>query len=467
MNETVRLRTRFRPLPHQIPALCADSGITFVVGGLGSGKSYAASQRLVTWALRNPYRKDKTPTKWLVLGKDYSLLVNEQMQYCLTRIEEIEGNLPLVKRVLRHPDPQIELVHGQTIHFRSGADPSRLRGHQYDGCWGDELEFMDAKAFTVALSRQRSADRIRFIGTTSPERVTSSWVWPMLTGEHEKFNEIRAKTPVRVFRWKSSDNKSNEAEVLSTIEAVLNAFSPNQARQELDGLFLGAEVMEAPAIEYAKAFVPTVRLTSALDATGAVLGVDLGRTEDFTWLVVLNRSGVVLAQDRFNITTPGVSRDRFYVYAEQRCLDLVSRFKIPLVKVDTALHGAAFADNLKQKLMGRARVDGFRTDASRRKSEAVEALAVALSNGQVRVPNSVVTPSGTAIQVQHVDQLRHEFSDLIVEDKYGYRTFNHRQGGHDDGVVALALAWQGLGRAPGARDLTGFFRPIPGMGYTT
>jgi len=449
------LRTRWTPNGKQEQVLVSDTGIDLIVGGLGSGKSDVGALKLLRWALRYPRRKDGSPSKWLILGPDFSLLREEQMQKILeaaTNLGELSYKA-VVKRVCIGQDPRIYLSSDQVLLCRSGTEPKRMRGHQFSGMWQDEAEFQEEAAFTMALTRMRSADAIRAVVTTSPQTVRNSWVWPILSGTHDGYNKLREKTEVRVHRWRSRDNLANEAEVLEAIGAALEAGSPGATSQELDGLFLGThEAPDRGVFDYEPAFVSRLVLAPE-QARAAVLGVDLGKQHDFTWLTVLSETGVVLFMQRLNASTINAPRDAFYPWVERRIVEIVTRFAVPVVKIDTAMQGASFAETLRRVLAGRARVDGYATDAPKRKSQAIEALGVALSRRAVQIPAVWVGSQGVEHQVEHVLQLRREFAELQADEKDALRTFTHPLGGHDDGVVSLALAYQGLARrVPMRRD---------------
>jgi hypothetical protein len=454
---TAIVSTVWRPNPKQERVLVPDVGIDLIVGGLGSGKSDVGALKLLRWALRYPRRKDGSPTKFLILGPDFSLLREEQMQKILdhaARLQEL-GYASIVKRVCYGQHPSIYLCHDQELLCRSGTEPKRMRGHQFEGMWMDEAEFQQERAFTLALSRMRSAPAIRAVATTSPQTVRNSWIWPLLSGTHDGYNKLRERTPVRVHRWRSTDNTANDPEVLGAISAALEAGSPGTAAQELDGLFLGThEAPDLGAFDYSKAFVTRISL-GANEARAAVLGVDLGKQQDFTWLTILSQTGVVLFMQRFNASTVNAPRDAFYPWVERRIVTLVEQWRIPLVKIDTAMQGASFSETLRRALGSKARVEGYGTDAPKRKAQAIEALGVALSRRAVQIPDVWVGPDGEEHKVDFVLQLKRELSELQVDERDGYRTFNHPPGAHDDGIVSVALAAHGLavGR-PAGGDLT-------------
>jgi hypothetical protein len=255
------------------------------------------------------------------------------------------------------------------------------------------------------------------------------------------------------FRWSSRQNHANTAGVLGTVRAVLEATGPGLSAQELEGRFPGTP--EAPAtgvLDYGRAFVGEVAL-SVEEALPFVVAVDVGETVDFTWPSVVSRRGVVLHMERWNAGSPGVPRATFYGYLEDQVYDLAIKWRVRLVAFDVAKAGKPVAQTLERRFAKlpegqRPRVVMVDTSAPRKKAEIVEALGVALSNAGLRVPSAWKVGSDRR-EVANVGQLRKELEELTAtETGPGRRSFNHPPGGHDDGVVSLALAWNALTSAP-------------------
>lgn len=453
--------TAWEPHAYQAPLLTIDAGVILAIGALGSGKSEPGALKLIQWALRHPRRADGRPTKWYVIGPDFSLIRQEQMGKLLEHCRRIQ--LPGVGRVVRRVtygiDPRIVLMHGQVILGRSATDPDRLRGHEIDGFWGDEVQEWDEKAFRIAFSRLRSASAIRVVLTGSPED-TPGWLWHMLSGKHPGYNALRDQlakngTGFYAFRWRSSQNTANQEGVLGALRTVMDATAGTTSAQELEGRFPGTH--EAPLlmgeIDYAPAMVDRLEL-SPTQAVGYSLGVDVGETRDFSWLTVLSRDGVVLAQDRFNVSTPGVPRQGFYPFLERRVEQVARRFGVKVVVVDTSRAGAGVAQHLAIALGSFATVVGVDTGAGNKKSDLLEVMGTAMSRGDLRVPERWGGGKETT-EVQWVDYLKKELSELQpTEYGKGRRRWDHPAGGHDDGPVALALAYHGLSSA----RVAGMFR---------
>lgn len=437
--------------PAQAKVISESTGIIAVVAGIGGGKSDMGAWFSNGWAL-DLRRADGSPPVIGIVGRDLPLVRKVQLAKMMKLLRRLDAPLAAIVRggedgFYGGNDPRIEFANGATALGFSGRDPDRMAGHELDAVWIDEADLQPEAVFTMALERQRAGRAPRIIVTSSPR--LSGWMRSLLRGDDKRWDDLKARGIVRVYRSRSADNPHLSSEQLALIRAAVEAHTPGLAAQELDGLLLGTE--EAPAVgalDVSRAFVERHEFTAPPRA--AVLGVDLGKTVDFTWLVVLDTTGVLIHQERFNAGTPGVPRDGFYPWVEAHVARLVSEWRIPVVRLDAAMHGASFAESLGKVLKDKARVEGYRTDSPRRKSEAIEALGVAMASARILVPQKWCAPDGRERRVAHVDQLAREFQELVATQRGGSRTFDHPQGGHDDGVVALALAAQAI-EHPGAR----------------
>jgi hypothetical protein len=471
---TAKLVTKFVAHDAQRPMLAVERGIIMSSGALGSGKSEPGSLMLLRWALRYPRREDGQPTQWYAIAPDFRRIRRELFKKLLGHCRKLPVNV--VKRVTFGLDPKIVLCHGQTIYGASANDPDRLRAYEIDGAWWDEIEQIPEKAFRIGTSRLRSTDAIRIVMTGSPEDAPS-WNWNLISGESERHNKIRQQllesgSGFWCFRWASAENKSNDPGVLGTVRAVLEASEEGISVQELEGRYPGTH--EAPTVgvvDYQKAFVASLPL-NAREATPAVLGVDVGETHDYTWLTVLGKTGVVLYMERWNADSPSMQRGTFYLDADKRIREVATLFRVPVVVIDIAKAGKPVSQYLAAGLESKAKVESYATDAVGKKVAAIEALMVALSRGDVKVPLKWIAPDGTEHVVNEVSQLRKEFSELIRKDVgQGKRQFHHPQGGHDDGIVSLALALHGLGKRAVEVDLSPWLKgnklQVPGSKWAT
>jgi hypothetical protein len=458
----VLMRTGFSPLADtgQSAALSCDDGVDVLVGGVGSGKSLPAAFKLLKWIRRYPTRTNGLPSDWFVLGPSLKTVVDSMFK----KIHEADSYFerPIIDRELPGlADPRLLCVNGATIYGRSGTNPLEYKSYEIEGFWMDEASEQSLLAFAMAMSRERNASALRAIITTNPRL---GWIWSFVKGVLpsgadvegrdviEAFQKIREVLDVRVHRWDVRKNTTNKAQVLDGISAVLDAVRTDLSRQEVGGLFLGGEIESKHFVGLDKAFGKTLRLGNA---RAEVVGVDLGQTVDWTWFVAMDQRGIVLAQDRFQGHSVPVPREEFYAYVLDRLLGFCSKWGARMVKIDIAMHGRAFAQALaadeRTKRMG-LEVEGYQTDSNVRKSEAINALDVSFSRGAIQVPSMWINGNGDQVLVDNVDTLRREIEELVIEESSSGRvSYDHCQGGHDDGVVALALAWQGLVSKPRLR----------------
>lgn len=441
-----------------------DAGIDIGVAGVGAGKSQSAGAKMLMWPLRHPRRKNGTPTEGVIIGKDYRMIRANQFEEVLAKArdmwtwdEQARALVPfpyeaVITKVVGGDEPRIEFSNGTKLHGFSSTTLDRMRSFQFDYTWIDESEFQPREAITMGLNRMRGADPIRMVITSSPAGASEGWLWAIISGKFPEWDELRRSTPIRVHRFTSADNPTLSPATLATIRAAMNAQRPGLATQELDGKFLGTE--EAPlqgAFDWSRAFAGRLQL-SREESKPVVLGVDLGAKHDWTVLVVMSAAGVVLELERFKESTVAIAEESFFPYVESRIISMLAKHGIPLVVMDTAWTGASLAQFLGQKLGDRAQVLGFKTDQQGKRDQLIEELGSAMSSGRVRIPTQWTGADGAEHQVDNHELFRLECVKLLVEHVGLKRHFKHPQGGHDDIIVATALAFHGLvTSAPGAQ----------------
>lgn len=165
------------------------------------------------------------------------------------------------------------------------------------------------------------------------------------------------------------------------------------------------------------------------DGRAYVIGVDWGRHNDFTVLTVLDaKDRAVVAVDRFT--------DIAYEVQMQRLKALYARFPRAQILAESNSMGGPLIEALKRMSLP---VRQFQT-TSASKAEAVESLALAFETGAIRIP-----PVPWLI------------NELMAFDQErlasGAMRYAAPRGGHDDGVMSLAIAWSGLAVRPAARTL--------------
>lgn len=150
-----------------------------------------------------------------------------------------------------------------------------------------------------------------------------------------------------------------------------------------------------------------------------VAGVDWGKLEDFTAIIVLDDQGRMAALERFNRVD----------YAQQlgRLTALVERFWPSPIVAERNSMGEPLIEQLQRQGLP---VQPFTTTAAS-KQMAIDALALALERGSISLlPDPVLIAELQAYEATRLSS--------------GMLRYGAPPGMHDDCVMALALAWQAL-----------------------
>lgn len=154
-----------------------------------------------------------------------------------------------------------------------------------------------------------------------------------------------------------------------------------------------------------------------------VIGVDWGRHNDFTVFTVLNHLGQLVHLERFT--------DIGYELQVGRLKSLWQRFDRCPILAESNSMGGPLIERLQRENLN---VRPFNT-TNASKSEAIEALSLALENGQLAMPDD--------------DRIAVLKSELLAYDQERLPSGQIRYGAprnqHDDAVMSLAIAWHGKG----------------------
>lgn len=224
-------------------------------------------------------------------------------------------------------DLRVDLYGGARIDFRSADRPEFLRGHGIDSLVMDECATMKRHTWDEIL-RPSIIDRrghVVFIGTPKGDNHFHELY---IRGQDAKEPEYQS------FQFSSYDNpfldrkelESTRAEMPSRLfdQEIMAQFTEN-----IGGVFRG--VRECVRGDY----------EAPVDGKGYVMGVDLGRYEDFTVIVVARKDTMqVVAFDRF--------KDINWSLQEQRILNLAGLYK-PRVLIDQGQVGDAVLESLRRR----------------------------------------------------------------------------------------------------------------------
>ena len=164
-------------------------------------------------------------------------------------------------------------------------------------------------------------------------------------------------------------------------------------------------------------------------------GLDLARLQDWTVFTIWDRTGKLVAWDRFNLVD--------WELQKARVAQLSKIYGNPLTHVDSTGIGDPIFDDLSR--MGMNAVE-YKISSNERKRALIDELAVRIGAGQIRYPRIPVFIE----ELNRFEAKRANEAALTVR-------YEAPSGGTDDFVISAALAMQGLPRpsmlatlAPGA-----------------
>ncbi len=301
----------------------------------------------------------------------------------------------------------ILLPDGGSIRVRSGDDPDSLRGASLDLAVLDEAAFLREAIWTAAIRPTLSDRRGKALFLSTPNGIGNwfyriytfgldptrpewhAWTFPTSTNPHIPADEIEAA-------WRDLPERIFRAEYLA------------EFTDDAGGVFRGV---------LAAATLDSTLETIILPEHRYVMGVDWGRVDDFTVGAVLDATDrALVALDRFNGVGWELQRGRLRALAE--------RWQPVLIYAENNSIGSPNIEALQAE--GLPVYPFTMTNAS--KDEVINDLALAIERGQLRLLNDPIL----------INELSSYTQERTVSGRFRYGA---PPGGHDDTVIALALAW--------------------------
>ena len=305
--------------------------------------------------------------------------------------------------VIRQGDRLIEFPGGGSVQVRSADNPDSLRGEGLDYLVMDECAFIKQDAWTEAL-RPALADRqgrALFISTPKGR----NWFWRLWM--------IDDGTEYKSWRFTSYDNPFVKDSEIDAAKASLpeRIFLQEFMAEFLeDGAGVFRRVMDAATATELPEGEPGVQY---------VMGVDWGKSNDFTVLTVMTVAGEMVYFDRFNQIDYQVQLGRLRALAD--------RFKPFAIIAESNSMGAPLIEQLQRAGLP---VQPF-TTTNASKTAAIDALALAFERGDVAIlPDPILVGELQAYEMERLPS--------------GLLRYSAPDGMHDDAVMSLALAWSGV-----------------------
>ena len=312
---------------------------------------------------------------------------------------------------VRLADRMVTLPGGGFVAVRSADNPDSLRGEGLDFVVMDECAFMHEDAWNGAL-RPALADRLGgalFISTPKGR----NWFWRLWQQGQADGHEWQS------WQFTSYDNPHIQPTEIDAARAML----PDRVfRQEFMAEFIDdaggvfRRVMDAAT---------ATEQERAIDGHQYVFGVDWGKHNDWTVLCVVDvTASALVAIDRFNRID--------YTVQIGRLRALTERFRPQRIIAEANSMGEPLIEQLFREDLP---VQPF-TTTNATKANIIEGLALAFERQTIRV---------LADQVLVGELQAYEMERLPS----GLMRYQAPDGMHDDCVMALALAWSGVGQGTG------------------
>lgn len=392
-NRKLQERIQWSPDRHvfQQNIIGSKARLKVVNAGRGSGKTAVASYE----ALKTFLADDK---QILIVAPSYGL--TERIMEYLTKWINI-GFPNLRAGISSRPFPKIITPWNSQIECKSATEPTGILGKRYDLTVLDEASRIPKKVYETYIFPTTSAGGKELIISTP---FGKNWFY-------EKW--LKAKEMDGAFHFTSRDNPYFPAEEWERAKGIL---PEDVFKQEYCAEFLESA---ASVFRGIRDIVKDDCLKDAEPQHFYIMGVDLGKHQDFTVLSVI---------DRFNNNL--VYFDRFqkidYAFQKERMIAVAKRYNARII-VDSTVVGEPIREDLERAgLM----VDDFKF-SNQSKKELIEKLSIFIEQKHVWIPP----------RMELLDELE-SFGYEMTEK--GNITYSAPTGLHDDCVISLALAVWGL-----------------------
>lgn len=313
---------------------------------------------------------------------------------------------------------------GGTIVFRSLDNPDNVRGYTADGVVMDEAAFIKGDAWIEVL-RPMLVD-------------TGGWAWGIGTPKgrnwfHQEFSKAQDHDDYMAWQIPTRGVKVVDGELVhdphplenpdvpfSEIVQMWRSMPERVFEQEILGIFhedLGGvfhRVMECAT---------ALPLDGPVSGRSYVAGVDVADAADFTVISILDaRTRDQVYIDRFNRIGYTALEDRIHAVYE--------RWNVQTMVIEDNSIGQPVIDHLRGRGMS---IVPFHTSAAT-KQPLIQALQSAFEHGTIKIlPDPV-----------QIGELQAYEGKRLA----GGMSYSAPAGMHDDTVMALALAWHGVGKRP-------------------
>ncbi len=308
-----------------------------------------------------------------------------------------------MKGITYRPNPRIKTANGSILECKSTENPTSLLGEELDLVIIDEASRVpknvwEAYLFPTTSSRQGTAI---FISTPKGK----NWFYHLW---------VQASERGGAFQFPSSVNPTFKKEEWEFAKETLpqDVFS-----QEYQANFLDDA---ASVFRNVREVIADDCLRDVIHEHYYILGVDLGKHQDFTVLTVIDTFNNKVAYiDRFNQMDWNIQKARIKALAQ--------RYNNARIIIDSTGIGDPITDDLRKEGLV---VDDFRY-TNNSKMQLIQKLSIFIEQKLISIPNN-------ELLLNELESFGYEITDARK------MTYGAPTGQHDDMVNSLALAVWGL-----------------------
>ena len=375
---------------------CLATGVKYIVGCFGrqAGKSFTAMNLLLKWVLED------NGSVGLWCSPVYS-----QAKKVFTELTNSIAGTGLTKSVNKS-ELTITFINGSVIYFRSGEREDTLRGYTLDYLVIDEAAYIKDEVWNTVLRPTVlvRGKKVLFISTPKGRNWFYNIAMRGISDEYPQY---------KTFFATSFDSPYITAEEL---EEAKMSLPENVYRQEILAEFLenGGEVFGNLKLTCVMSNYPQQDTAKKYYA-----GLDFGRQNDYTVLMILNSEGEVVD---------------FYRERQKSWDIIISEVAVKLKKwrpvcfAEVNGIGDVLYEQLKKQYPS---VQPFITN-NESKQNLIEDLIMGMNESKLKLP----TQELNADLYKELSVFTYEYSPKSRKVKYG-----SPNGFHDDTVISLALSF--------------------------
>lgn len=313
------------------------------------------------------------------------------------------------------PYPQIKLAEGAWIQGKSATEPHSLLGEELDLIIVDEAAVIPPDIWETYLSARLISRSGKVIFISTP--FGQNWFY------HEY---LKAKENKAGFAFRTLDNPTLMEEGRQMVEKLQKEIPKQIYLQNYDASFLPDAASVFPTIEQ---IIRPGTLRDSIIGRKYVMGVDLGRHEDYTVLTIIDTWDNSLCHiERISETSFPIQKARIIACAK--------RYNNAMVIVDSTGVGLPISEDLMRE--GTFVITDYKF-SGKSKTELVQKGIVFIEQNQVSIPPDI--ESNTPL----VEEAK-AFGYNMTES--GNISYSAPQGLHDDCIISFLLAIWGLQGKP-------------------